>query len=603
MKTSRFISNIALVGCLALGATSCEDWLTLYPQDKIVEQQFWEDKNDLEGVRYAAYQNMAGTLEKFIIWGDIRSDNYEISPGYTGTNTGTRDTYRKIINALLDSTMTQYDWGGVYTTINYCNKVLSHGEEVLARDAQFTTMEWHEMRAEVTALRALNYFYLLRAFKDIPFSTRVINSDEEVMDFEQVNQLQVLDTLIHDVRAVQGQGRNRFSSMADTRGLMTNTAIYALLADMYLWRSALRQGRGFNNTLVLQDCDSVIYYGQLSLDKLADQNQLNQRSSYGTTFSASKNYEAGIPNSNLISNERVRSAYDNSTSIEVPSYTAIFDNFLSTESIFELVYSLSDNRKNGTIGSFWGFSSTGNFFIANARAFDKIHTAATKKEDTRMWYTCPDNLGTTIWTSSMLKWNHCLFSNDLSAVKVTTVPTNYDYNNWIFYRQTDVMLMMAEAYAVKGDFTKCRSIVDAIHKRATVKETTVSVDGTHNTQQACLKLVMNERQLELAGEGKRWFDLVRYAERIGGGTKPDPREPQYMDGEQGMRDMMDDFLKSAYSQESVARTVANRMKNRYGLYSPVFYMELRANHYKTKQNPVWNRVKGEDNEASETENL
>ena len=114
---------------------------------------------------------------------------------------------------------------------------------------------------------------------------------------------------------------------------------------------------------------------------------------------------------------------------------------------------------------------------------------------------------------------------------------------------------------------------------------------------------MNERQLELAGEGKRWFDLVRYAERIGGGTKPDPREPQYMDGEQGMRDMMDDFLKSAYSQESVARTVANRMKNRYGLYSPVYYMELRANHYKTKQNPVWNRVKGEDNEASETENL
>jgi len=42
MKRIKFISNIALVGLMALGATSCEDWLTIYPQNKVVEEQFWE---------------------------------------------------------------------------------------------------------------------------------------------------------------------------------------------------------------------------------------------------------------------------------------------------------------------------------------------------------------------------------------------------------------------------------------------------------------------------------------------------------------------------------------------------------------------------------
>ena len=52
---------------MAVSTTSCEDWLTLYPQDRVVEEDFWEDKNDLEGVRYGAYKQMCSTLEKTLI--------------------------------------------------------------------------------------------------------------------------------------------------------------------------------------------------------------------------------------------------------------------------------------------------------------------------------------------------------------------------------------------------------------------------------------------------------------------------------------------------------------------------------------------------------
>ena len=63
-----------LTGLLALSTTSCTDWLTIYPQDRVVEENFWEDKSDLEGVRYGAYRQMASTVSKFAVWGDLRSD-------------------------------------------------------------------------------------------------------------------------------------------------------------------------------------------------------------------------------------------------------------------------------------------------------------------------------------------------------------------------------------------------------------------------------------------------------------------------------------------------------------------------------------------------
>lgn len=209
---------------MALGATSCSDWLTLYPQDRIVEENFWEDKNDLDGVRYAIYQQMESTLNKFIIWGDLRSDNYEINPE-KDNYMGSYDTYKKIMDAQPDSAMSEYDWGSVYTTINYCNKVLFHGPEVLEKDPQFSPTEWQQMEAEVKGLRALNYFYLLRAFKDIPYSTKVINADDEVMNFPVTNQLAVLDTIIMDVVPVADHARNRYTQSGDTYYLMTKSAM------------------------------------------------------------------------------------------------------------------------------------------------------------------------------------------------------------------------------------------------------------------------------------------------------------------------------------------------------------------------------------------
>jgi len=583
---------------------SCNDFLTLYPQDRVVEENFWEDKNDLEGVRYGAYMQMSNTLLRLAAWGDIRSDAY-----HWNTHNPNSSDYKEIMLAYPDSTMDLFDWGGVYTTINYCNKVLSQGQNVLEKDPQFTPTEWQQMKAEITGLRALNYFYLLRAFKDIPFTTTVINSDEDVHDFTLTPQMEVLDWLINDVTSVAGQAKSRFPSDRDTKGLMTNTAIYALLADMYLWRSALREGYEYPENDVMEDARKVIEYGQKSLDALAKQNEQITNSSFDRSVNKKDDFGSGLKNAQLIKNEEMLNLYNgNDGNITVNSYNAIFKSGNSEESMFELQYSSADQRSSGFMRTLWGYNSSFSFQLAASYAAIKNAIGEDRAEkDCRVWYSCVDekNLFTTstkeVKTNGQLyyvaKWLQASFDKRSSLGTLCTdiagpIGTT-SYVNWIFYRMTDVMLMMAEAYAITGEYDKCRSIVDAIQKRSMLDQTTGLSIASDNNKESCIKLVMKERLIELLGEGKRWFDLVRYAERIGGGTNEDPRQPQYKDGAEGVKEMIETFMKNGYYSQ-LYTSLTTRIQNRYGLYCPIYYRERSANHYKIPQNPVWNREKIND---------
>lgn len=581
---SKHLSYLFLV-LLALTTGSCEDWLTLYPQDRVVEENFWDDKNDLLGVRYAAYQNMQNTLTNFIVWGDLRSDSYILNP-VENDKQGNRDTYDKIMKAQPDSTMSVYDWGGVYTTINYCNKVLAHGEEVLAKDKQFTSSEWQQIKAEMITLRALNYFYLIRAFKDVPYVNQIINSDKEVSSFPATNQLTILDNLIADVEAVKGQARNRFSSLIDTKGLITNSAIYSLLADMYLWRAALREGRGIegykdDNLQCITNCE-------LALSALSNQNALNDASSGNSLTSSEETDEYGL----------IKNDFTNDENIRLNAFNAIFETGNSRESIFELQYSESDKRKNQIIAQFWGNGETTHLAVSRDAVMRLYPQENEAKKDTRTWYSCAQNVASTTSTGVqtlsnpyMYKWSTLVVAvnpNTTGSNKEYYLSTiaNKDYNNWIFYRQTDVMLMQAEAYACLGESKLAQNLLEAIYVRS---YNTTSTNVKLPTADDDMILVMRHRLVELLGEGKRWFDLVRYAERIGGGKDVDPVESAYMNGSEGVEAMIDNFLSVTYSR--LASTLKNRIKNRWGLYSPIYYMEIKASNGMLTQNPNWNREK------------
>ncbi|ALJ04736.1 hypothetical protein APS56_06170 [Pseudalgibacter alginicilyticus] len=85
------------------------------------------------------------------------------------------------------------------------------------------------------------------------------------------------------------------------------------------------------------------------------------------------------------------------------------------------------------------------------------------------------------------------------------------YNTFIFYRYADVLLMQAEAYILSTtnkDLNKAYALINQVHERAV---------GTPleqiTTEGELLNALLLERQKELAFEGKRWYDLLRFAKR------------------------------------------------------------------------------------------
>lgn len=655
MKKTKNIFRLATLGVLMLmGFSSCQDWLTVYPQTQIVEENFWEDRNDLDGVRYACYQRMCGTLEKMVLWGDLRSDTYILSGA--ATDGGVRNTinlYNEIREGKIDrdSAETYFDWSGFYTTINYCNKVLSHGEAVLKKDKQFTRIEWNQMKAEITALRALNYFYLIRAFKDVPYTTKVINKDTEVEYFSATNQLVVLDSLITDVEAIKGKATNRYPSLKDTKGMITNAAIYALLSDMYLWRASLREGRfgkDATDELVVNNLPGGSYtvshsvkgdyqlcadYADEAMKSLAQQTQQNNQG-FGTSLSDMLSY--GLDNVSLYKND-----FENFTSgVDMVALRKIFSQGNSDESILELQFNASDNRTNNVVNDLWGYSTKSLLAVSDA-AVDKA-LGEQKKYDARTWFSS--------WMRVRSLYgaiNTYALPTTYNFKYATVMPTNYTsgrindmwidvssepYHNWIIYRLSDVMLQKAEALAAlsssKTDSYAKEALryVNALNRRwfcndidnplkgAAQESVTNSNGETYFDKNNAATLgnivsaknvevaVLNERQIEFIGEGKRWFDLVRYAERHAGGTSgtgTDVREStednHVNSGIDGLKTMIDDFMMSSFTSAQCS-SLKNHLQNRYGLYNIIYYMEIKASvdengKQHLEQNPVWNKSK------------
>ncbi|MBQ9559603.1 MAG: RagB/SusD family nutrient uptake outer membrane protein [Bacteroidaceae bacterium] len=666
-KLNHSIIKTALLFSVAAGVSSCQDWLTVYPQSQIVEENMWEDKNDLEGVRYSAYQQMCSTIDKLILWGDLRSDSYSINNA--DQDNGTSSLYQEIRDGRIerDSASTYFEWGGVYQTINICNKVLQHGAEVLEKDKQFTTAEWLQMKAEVTGLRALNYFYLIRAFKDVPYSTKVINNDTEVMYLPATNQLVVLDSLILDVESVKGKARNRFSRVADTKGLITNAALYAMLSDMYLWRASLRHGRSGNldaidtvyiNNIpgregsyvvhkVRDDYQLAIAYADTALAKLTIQNDRSNRA-YGSVSYETEDY--GLTNCDLYKNN-----FENFTTGNAPDLRAYIEIFSGTseEAIFELPFNQAEERGhslNGgdNDGGIWGYANKTHLTVSTG-TLSRIYTDGNERNrDSRMWFSAWNQA---IGQSMGLPGYYCFKWSNTSAfsrselqvptshlcgeIKINTRATS-NYTNVPIYRMSDVMLQKAEALAVLNASKQGEAMryVNAIHRRwycndnrnitkqpdldvtdnngklyATGNEATLGNAPAAASDEIA---VLNERQLEFLGEGKRWFDLVRYAERHAGGPDgtQDPRAadtkdwdgntraqkfPEWVNeaegtnsGLEGVKLMVTTFMAAEYGNEK-SKALINRFRNRYGLYNLIYYKEIMANGGILEQNPVWNK--------------
>lgn len=583
MKKINIYKTLLVSACafITLGTTSCDDFLTIYPSNEITEEQFWEDRTDLEsGIRGCWKQFISqDIMERMVVWGECRSDNFDLM-------TESWDDMKDLMNANLLETNSLFNWSEFYKTINFCNKVLQYGPLVVERDKSFTSEDWKPVEAEMKALRALNYFYLVRTFREIPFEFKPIGSEHDVKEHSgrQFMAEVVLDSIINDVEAVKDNGMRQYTNELDNKGRFTRESIYTLLADMYLWRAAKNASPDSvakYGSKSQDDYQKVIEYCDAVLDMYMERYDRDNPMGGGTSSENNENpYHLIRMNANGGTQDVVDDVYDE-----------IFVQKNSRESILELQFDGSTNsntclynyRDNN--GLYRHRDNNTGLLQASApcqtvtRNIDNT-SGLFSQSDIRRWqslvYTEAGQRVYSIGKYTYQSITHDNLEDNSEGTENAFIPTGSFNSNWIIYRLSDVLLMKAEAITrldaptteqLQDAFNCVTMILYRSNPSVTTDRDKLSFTDYQEPSQL-FDLVMRERRREFFGEGKRWFDLVRMAEHDGTTTN------------------MLTLLLTKYATNTNA--VRAKLASMNSLYSPVYENELKVNP-NLHQNPAWEK--------------
>jgi hypothetical protein len=462
MRRILFISGVLSLFFLFMG---CREWLDVKPESETILDDYWQNETQANQIVMGCYRALTldVTMERIMAWGELMSDNVAIGNGM-------HSDMQKIINVDITATNEFCKWAPFYSIINYCNTFLHFGPGVVEKDPNFTMSKYNALKAEVLTIRALSYFYLVRAFKEVPWISTPSINDTQDYNIAKSPEQAVLDSITTNLREALSLARNSYGSIAETKGRITKNAIMALLADIYLW-----QGKYLE---CVNMCNPIISDPQYKLVKAE----------------------------NVLYN--------------------VFCLGNSTESIFELQFE-NTVQYNIKVLAFYGYNNDGKL------SGDWLVPEALMKPDNG----CPFKYAGSNEIESADDVREKDFVKFLTAerrygvnkymgLRVEKSDGNSTYEpiyktaNWIFYRLSDVILMKAEALVQlnrsETDLQEALKMVNTTYLRSNPNLGSDSLKfENYNNAKSLESLVLRERERELMYEGKRWFDLVRMARRVG----------------------------------------------------------------------------------------
>ncbi|MBR7053410.1 MAG: RagB/SusD family nutrient uptake outer membrane protein [Prevotella sp.] len=499
------LKHIIYAACLACTLTGCSDYLDILPMNEVVLENYWTEKGDVTSVVNSCYESLENSdcLTRMGVWGELRSDNLRL-----GTNVP--NEINEILKENLLPSNPMCNWARFYEAINRCNTVCHYAPEVQAIDPNYTLEEMKANIAEATAIRALCYFYLIRTFRDVPYTTQPSIDDAQTYVIPATPFSAVLDSLITDLERVKGDAVRRYytddsPNAYQNSSKITRWAIYALLADLYLWKG------DWDNCI--RYCDLVIDFKREQYKEMLErEGNINDIALFGD-----------IP---MILEKPVGSTVCGN------AYNEIFGAGNSFESIFELYFRTNQSQQNSWVNTYYG-NNTNTMGRLSAPDFlckdvAQGNNAVFKKTDGRVYEASElDNsrYAITKYVRSSVSFSNQNITKEADLNLASTRRSSGDAN-WIFYRLSDMLLIKAEAEIQKGEdnYPAAFMLINTVNKRAndvtsSARSDTLKMVDYISSKASMEELLLEERQREFMFEGKRWFDLVRIARRDGNNTR------------------------------------------------------------------------------------
>ena len=516
---TKYIKKTAVVFTVSCGfvtaLTSCDDMLDTVPQGQFTAEQL--DDSSVEGLVASAYAGLeahfygnneafAGPSTNWIF--DVRSDDAYKGGGGTGMEENIHLLEVSEVNS--DNVSCLNKWQNNYYAISRVHNAM------LALQQASSIAGAEQVMGELKTLRAWYYFDLIRIFNRIPYFKE--GEDVNTKPNDEYTREQIFDFIKQDLR----EAIDVLPAQKSAAGRITRTTAQAILAKVCAFTSDWEGVR--------DNADAVIKSGQYSLyQNFGDLSKIAFNNGSESVFAlqcSTANDNAHINWSNLLnctySDGNLYGTGDdffygsqnlvNAFRTDPASGLPLLDGTFNRVNVTENYDGTLDPRLDFTVGRI-GFPWRGHTYTQGwCRAYDIYGEFSNKKG----WPAPEDALATWPWGCNSL--------------------------NFMFIRYADILLLKAEALielatgtnaATDEGLVEARALVNQVRQRAAN-----SVDGSYApvdldpskadyyvglyptdwdgnlywTKERARMAVRFERRLELALEGNRWFDLVRWGQ-------------------------------------------------------------------------------------------
>ena len=454
----RKINNIkiwALAAIIMIGQSCSESFLEVDPQFQVSSETFFNSEDDYQQALIGAYDMLQSSYIN-VMMGEFASDNTLCG----GENANDVPGFQEIDDMIHGPVNTQLQdlWNWMYAGVNRCNYIFEFRDK--------TNFENKDLvMGQVSFLRAYYFFELTKWFGDIPMPVDVRVSFGSVQEYGREPQANVYAQIESDLEFAASVLPDSWSE----QGRVTKGAALSLLGKALIF-----QGKNAEAAVIF--------------DQVIQSNVYDLYDDYNTLFTqvGENNIESifEVQYSNIqgagfgclqCSEGNVMVGFSGIRGYNGPTYASGFSFNVPVQDLVDQ-FTPNDNRFRATI----------------------MDIEAYKAEQEAQGESVTYGVG----------WEHTGYYNHKYIPRTGEAfqdPNLTNSTNYRSIRFSDVLLLAAEAHNAIGNDDKALEYINRVRARAGLNDL-VSTGGLLEQE------IQQERRLELAGEGHRFFDLVRRGE-------------------------------------------------------------------------------------------
>lgn len=507
------------LGLASMGLASCTaGFLDVESKTESTTDNFYRTESDAWRALIGCYDGWQCTSSSagcaFYFASEVMADECFAGMGNTDArNYQVLDRF-DVNQSPSDMNILETEWTNYYAVVYRCNELLAH-ESQIAWSSEETKGTY---LGECRAIRALCYFDMVRMWGNIPLFTEPVNENRPQSDPDEVYNV-IFSDLLYAVNNIPASAYPK-SAAASNDGHITKYAASALLARVYLFYTGYYgkepQVEGVTKSTVLQGLEDFIAVAESEGYGLVDEFK-NLWPAASTTWALNKStgdYEqtstyAGDGNKEVVLAQKFNYTQDYNGNNDGNRWLVNMGlrNYLghapygrgwggcTVNPKMWTSYGTGDERREASIINLVSEGISDEADFETSYKDQREYTGYTVKKYTPMSKWMKDE-ASGAW--SLVDEISGLGEGDFQISQ---------YQNFIVMRYADVLLMAAELGSPNA-----QEYLNKVRQRAYTSEDedgSLTLSSNYREVTATKDNIMNERMLEFAFEGQRYWDLLR----------------------------------------------------------------------------------------------